>query len=115
MSDAITPRPQPGDRVLFSTDVMGFTDPTLGWVVDGRSEATANILVFSAAGFMYRSSVHYRHDPDIANNPGWNELGVWDYAPEEAERKAMQTKIDELTTRVNELAKKHGENKPAGK
>jgi hypothetical protein len=109
------PRPQPGDRVLFSTDISNFSNPTLGWVVDGRSEATANILVFSAAGFMYRSSVHYRHDPDLADNPGWAELGVWDYAPEEAERKAMQKTIGDLTTRVNELAKKYGENKPAGK
>ncbi|MFO0452130.1 MAG: hypothetical protein ACK52I_26345 [Pseudomonadota bacterium] len=115
MSDAVIPRPRPGDRVLFSTDVREFSNPALGWVVDGRGEGTANILVFSAAGFFFRSSVHYRYDPDLAENPGWSELGAWDFCPEEAENKAMQKRIEELTTRVNELAKKHGEAKSAGK
>jgi hypothetical protein len=99
MPDFKMSRPAPGDVVLFSTDVLGFSSPVLGWVTDTRGECTVNILTFTTTGFVQRSSVHHKDDPDLRNNPGWEELGCWDYAP--------------LTRCIHELT--HGQAKPAGK
>lgn len=69
-----------GDAVLFSTDMQNFSKPTLGWIVAPPGDSTVSILTFTPTGFVERSSVHHRSDPNVPFNPGWAELGVWDYA-----------------------------------
>lgn len=73
--------PKIGDVVLFSNDVHSFTNPTLAWVISDRGEGTANLLVFANGAFLQKSSVHHRSDPGLQTEPGWFELGAWDYAP----------------------------------
>ena len=97
-------RPRAGDVVLYSNDVHNFSDPTLAWVISDRGEATVSLLVFANGVFVQKSSVHHRSDPGLHTEPGWLELGAWDYAP--------------LTQAIYKAASKqtNGEvQKPAGK
>ena len=93
-------RPQAGDLVLFSPDAINFTTPTLAWVTDSRGESTINLLAFVGGTFHYRSGVHRRDEPDLVNQPGWQENGAWEFAP--------------LTKAIYKLVN-NGESKPAGK
>lgn len=93
-------QPQPGDVVLYSTDAINFSNPTLAWVTDYRGEYTANILTFTGGTFSYRSGVHRRDEPDLINQPGWQESGAWEFAP--------------LTKAIYKLLN-NVESKPAGK
>ena len=74
-------RPKAGDIVLYSNDVQSFSEPTLAWVVSDRGELAVNLLVFANGGFVQKTSVHHRSDPGLKSEPGWAELGAWDYAP----------------------------------
>jgi hypothetical protein len=94
------PRPRPGDLILFSTDIHNFSNPCIGWVTDERGECTVSLLAFTPTGFVQKSSVHHKDDPALLENPGWAELGCWDYAP--------------LTALVQKLTA-HADAKPAGK
>lgn len=98
MPDFAMPRPQPGDLILFSTDVHHFSNPCIGWVIDERGECSVSLLAFTPTGFVQKSSVHHKDDPALLDNPGWAELGCWDYAP--------------MTTLLQRL---HANAKPAGK
>lgn len=100
MSQFKMSRPQPGDLVLFSTDVHHFSNPCIGWVTDERGECTVNLLTFTPAGFVQKTSVHHKDDPALLENPGWVEIGCWDYAP--------------LTSMIHSLAA-NAQAKPAGK
>ena len=97
------PRPRPGDVILYSTDIAHFTNPVIGWVTDDRGDSAINLLAFSPAGFVFKTSVHHKDDPLLRENPGWAEYGCWDYAA--------------VTTQIHELTKQHGNQtaKPAGK
>lgn len=94
------PRPRVGDVVLFSTDVAGFTEPTIAWVTGDRGAATVNLLAFGPGGFVQKTSVHHRDDPGLKTEPGWAELGAWDFAP---------------LTLATYKAATHAQAKPAGK
>ena len=100
MTQFSMPRPQPGDLILFSTDIHNFSDACIGWVTDERGECTVNLLAFTPSGFVQKSSVHHKDDPALLENPGWEALGCWDYAP--------------LTTLIQKLSL-NGQTKPAGK
>jgi hypothetical protein len=103
MADPFTmPRPQPGDIVHFSTDYKNFSSPVIAWVTDDRGESTVNLLAFSPAGFIAKTSVHHRSDPGLLDGHAWAENGCWDYAP--------------ITKSLQEAAK-HGSSqaKPSGK
>jgi hypothetical protein len=73
------PVPELGDCVLFSTDMRGFSDPTVGWVT-GAGDTTISILTFTPGGFVQRHSVHHKDDPGILGDHGWHDLGCWKFS-----------------------------------
>jgi hypothetical protein len=75
----VMPRPNLGDTVLFSSDMSYFTNPSVGWVTS-VGETTISILTITPGGFIQRTSVHHRSDPDLLGDHGWQDLGCWDYA-----------------------------------
>jgi hypothetical protein len=75
------PQPRPGDVVLFSTDYITFSNPTVGWVIGQPGDSTISILVFTPTGFVQRNSVHHKDDPAFKGDHGWHDLGCWDFAP----------------------------------
>lgn len=74
------PVPGLGDTVLFSKDMRNFSDPCVGWVTS-VGQSTISILTFTPGGFVSRTSVHHRCDPDCHGDHGWEDLGCWDFAP----------------------------------
>ena len=75
----LMPRPNLGDTVLFSSDMSYFTNPSVGWVTS-VGETTISILTVTPGGFVQRSSVHHKDDPDLLGDHGWQDLGCWDFA-----------------------------------
>lgn len=73
------PQPDLGDTVLFSRDMSGFSQPTIGWVTKVGA-TTISILTFSENGFVDRHSVHHRCDPALLEDHGWHDLGCWEFA-----------------------------------
>jgi hypothetical protein len=80
-SEWLMPQPRPGDTVLFSTDYLHFSNPTIGWVIREPGDSTISILTFTETGFVQRHSVHHKDDPALLGDHGWHELGCWDFAP----------------------------------
>ena len=76
------PRPQIGDVVLFSKDLAGFSSPTVGWVMQEPGDTTISIVTFTPSGYaMVHNSCHHKDDPALKQDHGWQDLGVWDFAP----------------------------------
>lgn len=75
------PIPSIGDTVLFSTDCHTFSSPCVGFVLSA-GDRTVRILTFTPTGWVDRTSVHHREDPDMHGDNGWHELGCWDFAPQ---------------------------------
>jgi hypothetical protein len=76
------PIPNIGDVVLFSKDLSGFNDPVIGFVAKEPGSSTISILVFTQSGYsMVHNSCHHKDDPALQGDHGWDELGVWDFAP----------------------------------
>ena len=76
------PLPQIGDIVLFSKDFRNFTDPAVGFVAKEPGSSTISILTFTSSGYsMVYSSCHHKDDPALLGDHGWQDLGVWDFAP----------------------------------
>lgn len=76
------PRPEIGDIVLFSKDFRTFADPTVGFVIKEPGSSTISILTFTSSGYaMVYSSCHHKDDPALLGDHGWQDLGVWDFAP----------------------------------
>ena len=76
------PVPQIGDMVLFSTDFRTFSSPTVGFVASHPGDSTISIVTFTPTGYvMVRNSVHHKDDPSLQGDHGWQDLGVWDFAP----------------------------------
>jgi len=73
------PRPDLGDTVLFSPDMSGFANPSVGWVI-GVGDSTISILTFTPAGFVQKNSVHHKDDPSLLGDHGWHDLGCWGFA-----------------------------------
>lgn len=81
MANWTMPRPNMGDIVLFSTDIHSFSSPTLGFVIQEPGDSTVRILTFTPHGWVDRPSVHHADDPTIHGDHGWDDLGVWKFAP----------------------------------
>lgn len=76
------PRPNIGDVVLFSKDYRTFSDPVVGFVVKEPGSSTISILTFTETGYsMVYTSCHHKDDPALHGDHGWQDLGVWDFAP----------------------------------
>jgi hypothetical protein len=76
------PHPNVGDVVLFSKDYQNFSDPCVGFVVKEAGSSTITILTFTETGYsMVYNSCHHRSDPALKGDHGWQDLGVWDFAP----------------------------------
>ena len=76
------PQPQIGDVVLFSKDLTTFSNPVVGFVAAEPGSSTISILVFSQSGYaLVHNSCHHKDDPALDGDHGWDDLGVWDYAP----------------------------------
>ena len=73
------PKVSIGDCVLFSKDIHNFSDPAIAWVMKTPGERTIQVLAFTESGFIEKSSVHHKDDPDLQGDHGWEDLGVWDY------------------------------------
>lgn len=103
MTNYSMPKPRPGDVILFSNDIIHFSQPVVGWVADDRGDCAINLLAFSSGGFVFKTSVHHKDDPALRDNPGWAEYGCWDYAAS--------------TVQLHEITKQYGNQtaKPAGK
>jgi hypothetical protein len=85
------PKPNVGDVVLFSKDYKTFDRPTAGFVVNEPGEETITILTFSPSGYAtVNSSCHHRDDPALRGDNGWQDLGVWDFAPATAALRELQ-------------------------
>jgi hypothetical protein len=78
-SDWKMPQPELGDTVLFSPDMSGFSNPSVGWVTKS-GDSTISILTFTPGGFVEKNSVHHKDDPAIHGDHGWQELGCWQFA-----------------------------------
>lgn len=102
------PKPKTGDVVLYSNDVHNFSNPTLAWVISDRGEGTTNLLVFANGAFLQKSSVHHRSDPGLQTEPGWFELGAWDYAP-------ITQAIYKAASKNGEKQQQQAQPQPAGK
>ena len=90
------PIPNVGDIVLFSKDITGFTDPVIGFVAQEPGDTTISILTFSPTGYaLIHNSCHHRYDPALSGDHGWDDLGVWDFAPS---TKVMRELLDASTT-----------------
>ena len=100
------PLPSLGDTVLFSTDMRNFTSPSVGWVT-AVGQTTITILTITPGGFLQRTSVHHRADPDLEGDHGWKELGCWDFAPiTQAIRELMTPATPAETSRGRETSSK---------
>lgn len=75
------PRPNMGDVVLFSTDTHNFSNPTIAFVIKEPGDSTVHLLTFTPTGWVDRPSVHHKDDPRLHGDHGWDDLGVWDFAP----------------------------------
>ena len=76
------PRPNIGDIVLFSKDYRTFSDPVIGFVMKEPGATTISILTFTPSGYsLVHDSCHHRDDPALRGDHGWQDLGVWDFAP----------------------------------
>lgn len=76
------PRPNVGDIVLFSKDIANFTDPVVGFVAAEPGDTTISILTFSPTGYaLVHNSCHHKDDPALSGDHGWDDLGVWEFAP----------------------------------
>lgn len=76
------PVPSIGDIVLFSNDIVNFTDPCVGFVASEPGDTTISILTFSPTGYaLVHNSCHHKDDPALSGDHGWSDLGVWDFAP----------------------------------
>lgn len=78
-TDWSMPMPELGDTVLFSSDMMTFASPSVGWVTE-VGDTTISILTFTPNGFVQRNSVHHKDDPDLRGDHGWHDLGCWQFA-----------------------------------
>jgi hypothetical protein len=79
------PRPEIGDTVLFSKDYHHFSDPVVGFVMKQPGSTTISILTFTPSGYaMVHNSCHHKDDPALRGDHGWQDLGVWDFAPSTA-------------------------------
>tara|TARA_Y100000385_G_scaffold111434_1_gene115654 strand:- start:271 stop:588 length:318 start_codon:yes stop_codon:yes gene_type:complete len=89
------PVPEIGDVVLFSKDLTGFSDPVVGFVAGEPGSSTISILVFNRTGYsLVHNSCHHKDDPRLNGDHGWDDLGVWDYAP-------LTKQIKKLTKEAN--------------
>lgn len=76
------PRPNIGDVVLFSKDLLSFSRPSVGWVMQEPGETTISIVTFTSTGYaMVHNSCHHKDDPALKGDHGWQDLGCWDFAP----------------------------------
>jgi len=81
-SDWTMPKPAVGDVVLFSKDYRTFSNPTVGFVIKEPGSTTISILTFTETGYsMVYNSCHHKDDPALQGDHGWQDLGVWDFAP----------------------------------
>ena len=81
-SDWQMPRPDVGDVVLFSKDYRDFTKPMVGFVAEQPGDTTISILTFTPSGAsMVYPSCHHKDDPALNTDHGWQDLGVWEFAP----------------------------------
>lgn len=102
----VMPRPMLGDTVLFSTDMRNFSNPAVGWVT-AVGQTTITILTFTPGGFVQRTSVHHRNDPDLEGDHGWQDLGCWDFAScTKAIRELMTPATPAEASRGRETARK---------
>lgn len=76
------PKPRIGDTVIFSKDYVNFDAPTVGWVMQEPGDSTISIVTFTSTGYaMVCHSCHHKDDPALKGDHGWQDLGVWDFAP----------------------------------
>lgn len=76
------PKPNIGDIVLFSKDWRTFSDPVVGFVAKAPGDSTISIVTFTPTGYsMVYDSCHHKDDPALKGDHGWQDLGVWDFAP----------------------------------
>ena len=93
------PVPDIGDTVLFSKDLKNFSDPVVGFVAGEPGSSTISILVFNRAGYaLVHNSCHHKDDPRLNGDHGWDDLGVWDFAP-------LTLQIKNLTKEANSVRK----------
>ena len=99
----VMPKPNVGDIVVFSKDYKNFSDPTVGFVVGEPGSSTIKVLTFAPSGYAtVNASCHHKDDPALLGDHGWQDLGVWDFAPS---TKTVRSLMDEGTTSARKSAK----------
>jgi hypothetical protein len=89
-----------GDMVYWYHDPLACTNPCLGWISQPPGVSTVNIIVFTPfVGFQEKPSVRHRDDPGLQENADWRQWGAWEYAPQTAQLK----KLDSLTAQIASL------------
>lgn len=104
------PAVRPGDCVYWYSDPLTCAEPQIGWVVDHPGVCTVNVLVFSpSSGFMDKPSVRHRDDPGLQENAQWRQWGCWEYSPQTAQLKKLDSMMAQIASLTEQaaLARKH--------
>jgi hypothetical protein len=104
-----------GDMVYWYHDALSCTNPCLGWVSQPPGVSTINIIVFTPfVGFQEKPSVRHRDDPGLQESVEWRQWGAWEYAPQTAQMKKLDTmtaQIASLTEQASLARKQNSGNK----
>jgi hypothetical protein len=94
-----------GDSVYWHHDPLNCNDPLLGWVIQRPGVNTVSILVFSPnTGFQEKPSVRHKDDPGLQENAEWRQWGCWEYAPQTAQLKKMESAMAQIASVSEQLA-----------
>lgn len=105
-AESFSPPPlRPGDLVYWYHDPLTCQDPQVGWVVGRPGVLTANILVFAiSAGFQDKPSVRHRDDPALQENIDLRQWGCWEYAPQTAQLRKLDSMMVQVASMTEQLA-----------
>lgn len=99
-----------GDAVYWYHDPLNCNDPTLGWVVQRPGVHTVTILTFSPNfGFLEKPSVRHKDDPGLQEHSEWRTWGCWEYTPQTAQLRKMDSLMAQVATLTEQvaIARKH--------
>lgn len=98
-----------GDMVQWSGDPHHFSSPCIGWIMSTPGAATVNILTFAPnLGFTERLGVHHKDDPQLPDNPGWQENGVWALTPQQQTINRLESVAAQMAVQASKTEIKHG-------
>ena len=99
------PAVRPGDCVYYYSDPLNCNDPSVGWVIGRPGVNTVNVLVFTPFnGFEQKPSVRHKDDPGLQENTDWRQWGSWEYAPQTAQLKKLESMMAQIASLTEQVA-----------